>query len=95
MGFCTHHAIIHTVMSEVAPINGNNDNNMVFVGTSYFIIGPSSMISSLPWSLAVLGKPRTANDHVRLLIIDVGPIIKYNALQNHVIVILKTNPKTN
>jgi hypothetical protein len=34
----------------------NNDNNMIYVGALYFIIGPSPMFSSPSWSLAVLAK---------------------------------------
>ncbi len=41
------------------------------------------MITSLQQS-----KARADNDSLRLLIIDVGLLIKYNALKNHVIVII-------
>ena len=42
----------------------------LIVGTLYLVTGPSPMISSPPWLLAVLGKPWTANDNVGLLIIE-------------------------
>ncbi len=67
----------------------NNSNNMIFFHAFYLIKQPD--INDYQPS-AVIISPHFAqadNDCLRLLIIDVGLLIKHNALKNHVIVIVK------